>query len=123
MSKLVKNIIGKCVLSILFITMPLSNFSYNVNNVVYAEENTEVSITDKQKEAREKLILYDYYSTTINDKVHDSFFDGLGNLLSNSFIGFLDLCTLDVEGFLDRMDKAGSGISIDALTNKDLSRD
>lgn len=123
MSKKIKKIIGKGVLSILLVT---TSFFYICNICLitsFAEENTEVSTTDKQQEALEKIILYDYYSTTINDKVHDSFLDSFGNLVSNSFIGFLDLCTLDVEGFLDRMDKAGSGISIDALTNKDLSRD
>lgn len=123
MSKKIKKIIGKGVLSILLVT---TSFFYigNICLIIsFAEENTEVSTIDKQQEALEKLVLYDYYSTTINDKVHDGFLDRMGSLVSNSFIGFLDLCTLDVEGFLDRMEKAGSGISIDALTNKDLSRD
>lgn len=68
MSKLVKSIIGKCVVSILFITMPLSNFTYNVNNIVYAEEVQEV---DKQTLAKENLVMLDIYNSSVFDTSAD----------------------------------------------------
>lgn len=68
MSKLVRSIIGKCVVSILFITMPLSNFTYNVNNVVYAEEVQEI---DKQTLAKENLVMLDIYNASVFDTSAD----------------------------------------------------
>lgn len=71
MSKLVKSIIGKCVVSILFVTMSLSNFTYNVNNVAYAEDLTEVSEVDKQTLAKENLVMLDIYNSSVFDTSAD----------------------------------------------------
>lgn len=71
MSKLVKSIIGKCVVSILFVTMSLSNFTYNVNNVAYAEDLIEVSEVDKQTLAKENLVMLDIYNSSVFDTSAD----------------------------------------------------
>lgn len=48
--------------------MPLSNFTYNVNNVVYAEEVQEV---DKQTLAKQNLVMLDIYNASVFDTSAD----------------------------------------------------
>lgn len=121
MSFKVKKIIGKSVITLTLVCLS----SFQIFSVVsFATETTEVSTTDKQKEAREKLILYDYYSSSIYDKVDGNFIENLGSMIYNGFSSFTDFIFGDVDGCIQRLENCfDGGFHMNALTNKDFSED
>lgn len=68
MSKILKNIMCKSVISILLVVTPFTFFTYNVNNIVYAQEVEEI---DKQTLAKENLVMLDIYNSSVFDTSAD----------------------------------------------------
>lgn len=124
MSKMVKNIIGKCVISILLLTTSFSYIS-NVSFVTsYAVENTDIVVKDNEDlkyKAQAKLLMYDIYNSSLFDNepsVMDSLIHNLGvtfEAVSSMFNG--DFGT----AFSKCFDNIKNGVSFDKLEICDLS--
>lgn len=124
MSKMVKNIIGKCVISILLLTTSFSYIS-NVSFVTsYAVENTDIVVKDNEDlkyKAQAKLLMYDIYNSSLFDNepsVMDSLIHNLGvtfEAVSSMFNG--DFGT----AFSKCFDNIKNGVPFDKLEICDLS--
>lgn len=126
MSKSLKKIICKCVISILLLTTSF----FSVSNVFfitsYAEQNTDIIVSDDNEDdlkykAQAKLLMYDIYNSSLFDNeptLIDTLIDSLGvtfDAVSSMFNG--DFGT----AFSKCFDNIKNGVSFDKLELCDLS--
>lgn len=126
MSKSLKKIICKCVISILLLTTSF----FSVSNVFfitsYAEQNTDIIVSDDNEDdlkykAQAKLLMYDIYNSSLFDNeptLIDTLIDSLGvtfDAVSSMFDG--DFGT----AFSKCIDNIKNGVTFDKLELCDLS--
>ena len=126
MSKMLKKVIGKCVLCVLLVTTSFLSVSNVFFITSYAEQNTDVVVSDDNEDdlkykAQAKLLMYDIYNSSLFDNeptLTDTLTDTLGvtfDAISSLFDG--DFGT----AFSKCFDNIKNGVSFDKLEICDLS--
>lgn len=126
MSKSLKKIICKCVISILLLTTSFIYISSNFSVTSFAEQNTDIIVSDDNEDdlkykAQAKLLMYDIYNSSLFDNeptLIDTLIDSLGvtfDAVSSMFDG--DFGT----AFSKCIDNIKNGVSFDKLELCDLS--